>query len=450
MPNLFAYGMILLWPFIAILLYKKLDTVTATFWTIVGGYMLLPVGTAIDLPMIPAIGKDEISAIAALIGCVVIKHEKIAFFGTNNVQKTLIGLLLFIPILNVFFNSEPMFNGELWIQGLTLYDAVAQVLAQYLELLPFIIAISIVKNLEDLTKVTRLLVVAGLVYSIPVLFEIRISPQLHTWVYGFFPHSFAQQARFGGFRAVVFMGHGLLVATFLFVCVCAAAIQVKIGTPREKTRNIFIFGYLFLVLIASKSVGAIILGALLSLSVLFLFTSMQKIIVKTIVAVFLLYPTLSILGLVPYEGIVAFINNFNTDKAGSIDFRFTHEKALLAHAYEKVLIGWGSWGRNRLADSVTDGYWLIVYGKYGAVYFYALFGLFILPAVSRLNGATITLKERALYVGFSLILAGVVFDQIPNASLGSSWLWYLGGCLSACTANNRLNKLHDYSIEKAS
>ena len=450
MPNLFAYGMILFWPFIAILLYKKLDTVTATFWTIVGGYMLLPMSTVFDFPMIPPIGKDEMSAIAALIGCVVIKHKKIAFFGANNLQKTLIGLLLFIPILNVFFNSEPMFNGQLWIQGLTLYDAIGQVVLQYLQLLPFVIAVSIVKNAQDLAKIMRLLVIAGLAYSIPVLFEIRMSPQLHTWVYGFFPHSFAQQIRFDGFRAVVFMGHGLLVSTFLFVCVCAAAIQVKIGTQREKTRNIFIFGYLLLVLIASKSVGAIILAIIATVSILFLFNDIQNIIVKIIVAVFLMYPTLSILNLIPYESIVAFFSGFNTDRADSLDFRFTHEKAMLAHAYEKVLIGWGSWGRNRLSDSVSDGYWLIVYGQYGAVYFYALFGLFILPAVSKLKSATSTLNERTLYVGFSLILAGVIFDQIPNSSLGSSWLWYLSGCLSTFTTNTKLNKQHNYSNKKAS
>jgi hypothetical protein len=447
MPNLFAYGMIVLWPFIAILLYKKFDTVTATFWTIVGGFMLLPVKTAIDLPMIPAVGKDEISAIAALIGCVVIKNKKIRFFGANNLQKTLIGLLLFIPILNIFFNSEPMFNGQLWIQGLTLYDAISQVLAQYLELLPFVIAISIVKNIDDLEKIVRLLVVAGLVYSIPILFEIRISPQLHTWVYGFFPHSFAQQVRFGGFRAVVFMGHGLLVSTFIFVCVCAAAIQVKISTQQEKTRNVFIFGYLLLVLIASKSVGAVVLGALLSLSILFLFTSMQKIIVKIIVAVFLLYPTLSILNLVPYESIVEFISDFSVEKADSLDFRFTHEKELIDHAYEKFLIGWGSWGRNLLKGSIPDGYWVIIYGTYGAVYFYAFFGLFILPALSKLKGTKITLNERTVYVGFSLLLAGIIFDQIPNSSLGGSWLWFLSGCLSGYLFNIQGQNVRKYVVQ---
>jgi hypothetical protein len=339
--------------------------------------------------------------------------------------------LLLIPILNVFFNLETMFNGELWIKGLTLYDAVGQVFAQYLALLPFIIAVNIVKNAEDLKNIMRLLVIAGLVYSIPVLFEIRISPQLHTWVYGFFPHSFAQQIRFDGFRPVVFMGHGLAVSIFLFVCVCAAAIQVKISTQQEKTRNVLIYGYLLLVLIASKSVGAIILGVLLSLSILFLFVSTQKIIAKIIVTLFLLYPTLSILGLIPYEGIVAFIVDFSTDRADSIDFRFTNEKALIDHAYEKVLIGWGSWGRNLLEGIIPDGYWVIVYGMYGAVYFYALFSLFILPAVSKFKGTISTLNEKILYAGFSLILAGIIFDQIPNSSMGSSWFWYLSGCFTA-------------------
>jgi hypothetical protein len=450
MPNIFAFTMIFLWPIVAILLYKKFDTVTATFWTIVGGYMLLPVKTAIDLPMIPSIGKDEISAIAALFGCYFIKHEKIAFFGNNKLQKNIILILLIIPIFNVFFNQDPMFNGASWMPSLTVYDALAQVLAQCLELLPFIIAISIVKNVDDLEKIIRLLVMSGLVYSFPVLLEVRISPQLHTWVYGFFPHEFAQQKRFNGFRAVVFMGHGLLVATFLFVCVCAAAIQVKIGTQRQKTRNIFIFGYLLLVLIASKSVGAIILAMIATASILFLFNTMQRIIVKIMVAVFLLYPTLSILGLIPYEGIISFIKDFNTDRADSLDFRFTHEKAMLAHAYEKVFIGWGGWARHRLADSVSDGYWLIVYGRYGAVYFYALFGLFILPAISKLKGIASTFNEKTIYAGFSLILAGALFDQIPNSSLDSSWLWYLCGCLGGYVSNHKLNKQHNYPTAKTS
>jgi hypothetical protein len=442
-PNLLAYGMILLWPIIAILLYKRFDTVTATFWTIVGGYMFLPVRTAIDLPMVPAIGKDEISAIAAFIGCRFIKNEKIALFGGNTVQKSLIFLLLILPFINVFFNMAPMFDGRSWIKGLTSYDAASQVIAQYLNLLPFVIAISIVKSSDDLEKIVRLLVIAGLIYSILILVEIRLSPQLHTWIYGFFPHSFAQQIRMGGFRAVVFMGHGLLVAIFCFVCVCAAAIQLKIGKQNEKVRNVYIFLFLVAILILQKSVGAIGMGLVIGCSILFLYRSQQVLIIKVIVAIFFLYPTFSILNLVPYDAIVSFINDFSADRAQSTNYRFTNEIELMQHAYQKLFIGWGGWGRNQFYNNVTDGYWLIIYGMYGSIYFYALFSLFIMGAVNGVSKTSTKKNEQIVYLGLSLILAGVLFDQIQNASLGSSWFWFLSGLL----ASPMRNKNYQNSIQ---
>ena len=439
MPNIFAFAMIFLWPFIAIILYRKYDLITATFWVIVGGYMFLPVKTAIDLPMIPAIGKNEISAIAALIGCYFIKHEKIYFLGKEKFQKFFILILLIIPIINVFFNLEPMFNGARWMPGLRIYDAISQVLGQYLNLLPFIIAISIVKNIDDLAQIIRLLVIAGLVYSVPILFEIRFSPQLHSTIYGFFPHDFKQQIRFGGFRAVVFMGHGLLVAIFCFVCVTAAAIQLKIGPPRDKMINMLIFCYLFLVLLACKSVGSLILAVMTTISILFLLIPFQKTVIKVVVIIFLLYPTLSILNLIPYKGIVDFIGTYSLEKADSLDFRFDNETEMLEHAYEKFLIGWGGWARNRLDGSVNDGYWLIIYGQYGAIYFYTLFSLFIYPVFRNIKNG-ITTINKTIFIGFSLILTGVLFDQIPNASLSYSWLWFLAGCLGSCSLLRKSNR----------
>jgi hypothetical protein len=430
MPNLFAFGMIIFWPFIAIILYKKLDTVTATFWTIVGGYMFLPVGTVIDFPMIPEIGKDEISAVAAFIGCRFIKNENIALFGANTIQKFIIILLLIIPFINIFFNADPMFDGRFWKQGLTIYDAVSKILSQYLELLVFVIAVNVVKKRDDIEKIVRLLVIAGLIYSLLVLIEIRLSPQLHTWIYGFFPHIFNQQMRGDGFRAVVFMGHGLLVGIFYFVCVCSAAIQVKISSQQEKIRNICIFIYLFLVLILQKSMGSFGLGLLISIGILLFAISKQKLIIKLLVVIFVLYPTLSILNLIPYEAITAFISDYSADRAQSTNYRFTNEVDLVQHAYEKFLIGWGGWGRNMLWDSVTDGYWIIIYGVYGAVYFCALFGLFIMGALNGIS-KNATQNQELAYFGLSLIVAGVLIDQIQNASLNHSWLWFLSGVLSS-------------------
>src|SRR5262249_20941885 len=41
------------------------------------------------------------------------------------------------------------------------------------------------------------------------LWESRMSPQLNRWLYGFIPFSFDETRRFGGFRPVGFLTHGI-------------------------------------------------------------------------------------------------------------------------------------------------------------------------------------------------------------------------------------------------
>jgi hypothetical protein len=53
------------------------------------------------------------------------------------------------------------------------------------------------------------------------LLEVRLSPQLHTWIFGYHQHSFGQSLRFGGFRPVVFMDHGLMVGLWMTMATLA-------------------------------------------------------------------------------------------------------------------------------------------------------------------------------------------------------------------------------------
>ena len=57
----------------------------------------------------------------------------------------------------------------------------------------------------------------------PALFEVRFSPQLNIWIYGFFQHDFQQMIRGGSFRPIVFLPHGLWVALFFLSTLVAAA-----------------------------------------------------------------------------------------------------------------------------------------------------------------------------------------------------------------------------------
>ena len=96
----------------------------------------------------------------------------------------------------------------------------------------------IVCSKTDTEEILRVLVIAGVVYSVPALFEIRFSPQLHTWLYGYFPQEFgfSQEVRGGGFRPVVFMGHGLLVAFIFCTTAIAAAAFWTTGTRLTRMR----------------------------------------------------------------------------------------------------------------------------------------------------------------------------------------------------------------------
>ena len=89
MPNSFAYMALIIWPFVAIILYKKKEVIPATFWTIVGVYLLLPVGIDFDFPLIPALGKKTIPSIMAYIGCVFITHSVTSQENTNAVNRFL-------------------------------------------------------------------------------------------------------------------------------------------------------------------------------------------------------------------------------------------------------------------------------------------------------------------------------------------------------------------------
>jgi len=444
MPNLFAYGMIILWPIIAILLYKKFDTITATFWVVVGGFMFLPDKTIFDLPIF-LIGKEEISGISALLCCIFIKNEKIYFLGRGDLQKYLIIFVISIPIFNVFFNQKPMFNGQIWIQGLSVYDAIVAMCNQYVRLLPFIVGVSICHKKGSFEKFLKLIVIAGLVYSILFVIELKFSPQLHTWIYGFFPHSFVQTIRYGGVRPVIFMGHGLLVATFYMVCLCASAIELKNAENKMKALGVFCF--FGVVLLSTKTVGAFIFGLFLSIMILFTTIRIQKLCSSVLLGIFLIYPTLSILNLIPYDTIIDFVKSIDTNRADSIGVRFDNERMLLDHIRERFFIGWGGMARNRFFNTISDGYWLIIFGYYGFVYFFAYFMLFGLGVFAKIN-SNHDKKFTQLKVNMSLLITILLIDQIPNSSLNHGWLWLIAGCFYSFVnfSSDQNEKLADSKI----
>lgn len=431
MPNLFAFFTLLLWPMLSIVFFRKLDTVTAVFWTIVGGYLLLPVKVAIDLPLIPPLNKESIPAISAILGCILIKKIKIYWIPQKSIERWLVVGLLLSTVLTTITNGEPVFNGKIWISGLTFHDGLSSLIRQYFFLIPFILGVQLIKTYEDQIKLFKYLVIAGLCYSLPILFEIRMSPQLHTWIYGFFPHSFLQTARGGGFRAVVFLGHGLLVASFIAISLGSAAVMLKSKYKTFGIPSLLIIAILFLVLVLSKTVGAFILGVFLVIAITAIPLNISIVLALFLTVVVVTYPFLSILELFPHQELVNIVDSFSNERAQSLDYRFMHESLLLDHAKEKLFFGWGEWGRNRMWNSVTDGAWINIFSVSGLWGFIAFFNL---PLLGILRGKKSfnfigNKMEKNVQVGHILIVSIILVDQLPNASLSGFVMFYIGALI---------------------
>jgi len=211
--------------------------------------------------MIPGFDKSSIPNVAALFGCVIVCRKSLRFSKGFGLAEVLIAALLITPFITCELNDDPIALGNR--PGLELYDAGSAVVARLLgSLIPFFLGRQFLSSRNDVEDILRVLIIAGLVYSVPSIFEIRFSPQLHTWIYGYFPHDFGQQMREGGFRPVVFLGHGLLVAFFISTSAVAAAAFWRTKTQVFHTirlRANAATAYLSILLVLCKTASALLM-----------------------------------------------------------------------------------------------------------------------------------------------------------------------------------------------
>jgi cell division protein FtsW (lipid II flippase) len=194
--------------------------------------------------------------------------------------------------------------------------------------------------------------------------------------------------------------------------------------------------YLGIVLVLCKSAGALIYGIVLGPLARWTTPRTQIHVAVLLAGIALLYPVLRLTFFFPTEELVAVSSTFSEERANSLKFRFDQEDALLSRASERLLFGWGRYGRNRVywetgdEASVTDGLWIITLGQFGLVGFISQFGLLVLPifyalgAIRRLSDPS----ERLLLATLAIIVAMTAVEQLPNSSI-STWSWLLSGAL---------------------
>jgi len=435
------------WPAVCIVLFTQLRFEKAVVWSLLGGFMLLPSSLDVDLPLLPPIDKMAVTSLATLLLCWV--------FGSNAPHPrrsiglyVLGGLLVLAPLLSSLNNSEELRALKASIPGFYPLTALKFSGRNLLMLVPMYIGSRFLASDYGRSVLLKALPTAMVFYSLPMLFEIRMSPQLHRWVYGYFPHeSFAQQMRGGGFRPVVFFSHGLALALFTTLAVLAAFVLVRkreriVGQHAGLTAT-----YLSGLLVLCKTLGAAIYAVILAPVILFTRPRTWIKIACVISLVACAYPLLRNNGLAPTQLISQAASAVSADRMKSFQVRVENEEALLAKANQKPWFGWGGWGRNRIYDrwtgqdiSVTDGGWIIEYGCWGWVGYLALYGLlaFALFRAHAAVGKEVT-PETLTRGGLALLLAVCIVDSIPN-SASLSWVFVLAGSI-ASTAKARRKSL---------
>ena len=435
--NPLAYLMLAIWPVVSWIFFTKMEPARALIWTILGAYMLLPPVVALDLPLVPDIDKDAAAALAALVAVLFLLRERFGTWPASWIGRGLIVLYVLSPFATVLTNRDAIGFPDVVLPALRIYDSLAVVGNQFIALIPFFLARRYLAGDQAMRAMLVALMAAGLIYSLPMLIEARVSPQLNLMVYGFFQHDFSQAIRFGGFRPFVFMPHGLWVAFFAMMCFIAAVTLFRIGPAAARPRYLIIALYLLVVLLFCRSAGPVVYAVGLVPVVMLLPRRLQLGVAGVIVAVVISYPLLRGLHLVPVDDVMRLAMEMNPERGASLQYRILNEELLLARAAERPWFGWGLYGRGLLHDPFTgqinviaDGGWIIVLGTFGWAGYIAEFGLLTLPVVLMVREAlrqpSAALSPFACVV--TLILAVNLFDLLPNDTL-IPFTWLMAGAV---------------------
>jgi hypothetical protein len=433
--NWFAYFALLAWPVATIIFFLTMRFSEAVIWTVLGALLLLPAQIPIKFPMIPVLDKNSVASLGALLGYLLFARR-----GPTRLRFGLVELLAAIyvisPIITSLRNSDTLFLGNRILPGVGIYDGISAMLTQSIFFLTFFIGRRYLRALEENVVILRALTVAGLLMTLPMLFEIRMSPQLANWIYGYFPSSFSVEIRDGGFRPVVFMNNGLTAAFFLSTAVIATTAFWRVRARFMLLPAGGLVAYLVGVLLLCKSAGALVYAIVISTIARWLSPKLQLRAALLLAMIALLYPTLRMSGYFPTDALLSTASSFSPERAKSLKFRFDNEEKMLAHAEQRFLFGWGRYGRNRVLDeetgweSVTDGLWIITLGQFGFMGFIAQFGLFTLSVFRAASAAQFaeSFQEKLLLSTLALIVAITAIEQLPNASI-TPWAWLLTGAL---------------------
>jgi hypothetical protein len=422
--------------------FSRVRPTVAAAQVMVWGMMWLPEGAAFDLPALPPFSKYTISAICALVGVWWKAPRRLRAAKIGRGYDAWIAVMVVAQVGTVLTNQDPLHYG-MWktieLPGFTAYDGISAAVRVVLTVaVPCWLGRALLRSKQDLADVLGVLAVAGVVYSIPILYEVRMSPMLHEYVYGYSPRAdWSQNVRLGGYRPTVFMGHGLVVGFFVFISAMAAVTLHKAGRKRILGwPSGLVVLYLFGILVLCKAAAALIYAAVGFAVIRYLGHKAQMRLLMLLAFMVVSYPIARIADVFPVHGLLSMAGTLGPDRVQSLQFRFDNEDVLLIKGVERLWFGWGGYARDRVYDLhsakdlvIQDGHWIAVFGQQGLFGFTCFFALLLVPVwhVSRGLRHVKAHADRSLLLGFGFVVVICSVNMLPNMQLPYLQFFFAAG-----------------------
>ncbi len=401
-------------------LLRPRDAVLTVF---VAGWLFLPVAT-VRLSGAPDYGKMEATCLGALAGVMLFDAHRLARFRAHWIDLPLL-LWCIAPIPTSLSND------------LGLYDGLSGTFAKSVHYgIPILLGRIYLGDREGLLRFAKALCLGAMVYMPLCWLEIRMSPQLHHWVYGYIQHSFVQMMRYGGYRPLVFLQHGIAVSVFYATAAGMLFWLWRTGSLR-RLAGIPVSGILaamIATLIGCKTAtGLALFGLMVSC---FWIRRIVPIRLLLFILVFVspAYMAFRLTNAVPAATVVQSLRPLDPQRADSLGVRLRQEDLFSEHTANRPLFGWGAWERNIPKDSdghplvqAVDGFWTIALSQYGLFGLAAVTSLTLaVPALVawRFSSPVLDAPSAAPMVGMCLVLCVITIDNLFNAMPNP--LFYLG------------------------
>lgn len=326
------------------------------------------------------------------------------------------------------------------LNGLGIYDGFASAFQQTLWFgAPYLVGRTFFTSPEHRRDLVRAVLLGTIIYAPFCVWEIRMSPQLHAKLYGFLQHEFQQTVRGSFYRPMVFMQHGLMVAIWM----CAGCVLANMMRINRDPWRPFGFSWLWImmglavVLVGMQSLGAAILMAGFLVTIEFCrLTDTRWPLLLLLIAPWV-WAGARTTGVLDSENLGNLVAEISPDRARSFSSRLYTEDVLVNHTWQQPLLGYGTWGRDRVVMVegqeryiVVDGFWILAFSRYGLIGLTALLALHFLPAWRVLRRTRPRdwgrASDHGVCAALAIALTLISVDNLMNAMMNPFWLAIAG------------------------